>query len=193
MSLLPDAEHQCRHRASRREALQHKSGLWPALQQADFCRTRRTMMPRASVTPFQALQYSLLIKQMSCFRTGFTSGQIKNSRKAILWFYTGFRKGGKVFPIPLATVLKSDCMTLKTKQDNVMSMELLFARQLIPPEANSRTAGKTARSSSDLKKLHYLFHWTRAFCSFLQTSPSSLLLSTSTSRRWQAAVLSQPR
>lgn len=63
-------------------------------------------MPRASVTLFQVLRYSLLTKQMSCFRTGCTSGQIKNIRKAVLWFYMGFRKGGEVLPIPLATVLK---------------------------------------------------------------------------------------
>lgn len=144
-------------------------------------------MPRASVTPFQALRYSLLIKQMSCFKTGRTSGQIKNSRKPILWFYTGFRKGGKVFPIPLATVLKSDCATLKNKQDNVMSTELLFARQLIPPQTNGKTASRAAQPSSDLKKLHHLFHWTRACCSFLQTSASSLLLSTSTPRQRRAA------
>lgn len=131
-------------------------------------------MPRASVTPFQALRYSLLIKQMSCFKTGRTSGQIKNSRKPILWFYAGFRKGGKVFPIPLATVLKSDCVTLKNKQDNVTSTELLFARQLIPPQTNGKTARRTAQPSRDLKKLHHLFHRTRACCSFLQTSPSSL-------------------
>lgn len=57
---------------------------------------------------------------MSWFRTGCTL-EIKNSRKAILWSYTGFRKGGKVFPIPLATVLKSDCLTLKkqTRQCHV--------------------------------------------------------------------------
>lgn len=65
-----------------------------------------------------------------------------------------------------------------------MSMELLFARQLIPPQPS----GSTAQTSSDLKKLHHPFHWTWAFCSFLQTSLSSLLLSTSTSTRWQAAV-----
>lgn len=116
-----------KHRASRREALQHRGGSLQASQQADFCRTRVTMIPRANDTPFQALRYSLLIKQMSCFRTGCTS-EIKNSRKVILWFYTGFRKGGKVFPIPLAMVLKSDCMTLKNKQHNVMSVELMFAR-----------------------------------------------------------------
>lgn len=54
-------------------------------------------------------------------------------------------------------------------------MELLFARQLIPPQTNGRTAGKTAWSSSDLKKLHHLFHWARAFCSFLHTRVSSPL------------------
>lgn len=144
-------------------------------------------MPRTSVNPFQALRYSLLIKQMGCFKTGRTSGQIENSRKPILWFYTGFRKGGKLFPIPLATVLKSDCVTLKNKQDNVMSTELLFARQLIPPQTNGKIASRTAQPSSDLKKIHHLFHWTRACCSFLQTSPSSLLLSTSTSRQCRAA------
>lgn len=52
---------------------------------------------------------------------------MKNSRKTILWYYTGFRKRGRVFPIPLATILKSACMTLENKQDNVMSVELLFA------------------------------------------------------------------
>lgn len=84
-------------------------------------------MQRASVTPFQALWYSLLLEQMNCFRTSCTSGQSKNSRKAVLWCYMGFRKGGKVLPIPLATVLKSGCVTLKkSKQDSIMSVELLF-------------------------------------------------------------------
>lgn len=85
---------------------------------------------------------------------------MKNSRKTILWYYTGFRKGGRVFPIPLATILKSACMTLENKQDNIMSMELLFARQLIPPQPDRSMAGEAAQPSSDLKKRDHPFHWT---------------------------------
>lgn len=85
---------------------------------------------------------------------------MKNSRKTILWYYTGFRKGGRVFPIPLATILKSACMTLENKQNNVMSVELLFARQLIPPQPDRSTAGEAAQPSSDLKKRDHPFHWT---------------------------------
>lgn len=132
-------------------------------------------MPRVSTAhcPIPGSTVLSTIKQMSCFRTGCTSGQIKNSRKTILWYYTGFRKGGRLFPIPLATVLKSACMTLENKQD-VMSMELLFPRQLKPPQPDGITAGEAAQPSSDLKKRHHPFHWTRVSTRFLQPSPSCL-------------------
>lgn len=51
-------------------------------------------------------------------------------------------------------------------------MELLFARQLIPPQPDRSTAGEAAQPSSDLKKLHHPFHWTWASSRFLQPSPS---------------------
>lgn len=138
-----------------------KNGLWVALQQADFCRTGRAVMPRVSTAhcPIPGTTILSTVKQMSSFRTGCTSGQITNSRKTIHWYYTGFRKGGRLFPIPLATVLKSACMTLENKQD-IMSVELLFPRQLIPPQPDGITAGEAAQPSSDLKKLHHPFHWT---------------------------------
>lgn len=62
-------------------------------------------------------------------------------------------------------------MTLENKQDNVMSVELLFARQLIP--------------SSNLNKLHHPSHWTRASSRFLQPSPTCL------PRQWQRWCWSQ--
>lgn len=74
------------------------------------------------------------MKQKRCFRAAHTSVQVINSRRPILWFCTGFRKGGKILPIqsnPLATVLKSDYVTHKNEQGTVNSVEFQFARQLI--------------------------------------------------------------
>lgn len=67
------------------------------LPNVNFCRLLRTAMQNAT-PPFQALPHSLLMKQ-NCFRDGHASVWITNSRKAVLWFCTGCRKGGKVLPI----------------------------------------------------------------------------------------------
>lgn len=144
-------------------------------------------MPRVSTAhcPIPGTTILSTVKQMSSFRTGCTSGQITNSRKTIHWYYTGFRKGGRLFPIPLATVLKSACMTLENKQD-IMSVELLFPRQLIPPQPDGITAGEAAQPSSDLKKLHHPFHWTWASKRLLQPSPIC------PPRQWLQRCRSQP-
>lgn len=67
-----------------------------------------------------------------------------------------------------------------------MSVELLFARQLIASQPGGSTAGEAAQPSSNLKKLHHPFHWTRASSRFLQPSP------TCPPRQWQWWCWSQP-
>lgn len=81
---------------------------------------------------------------------------------------------GKYFPynhIPLATALKSNCVTVKNEQGTVTSRALARASQLTPLQANGRMA-----SSRDPKELHHPLPLTPAFCSSLWTRSCTSLL-----------------
>lgn len=83
---------------------------------------------QSATPPFQALQHSPLMKR-NCFgmvmlqRGLKTAGKLSSSGSA-----RAAGREGKYFPynhIPLATVLKSDCVTLKNEQGTVTSRDLV--------------------------------------------------------------------
>lgn len=93
------------------------------------------------------------MKQKRCFRAAHTSVQVINSRRSILWFCTGFRKGGKILPIQSNPLAKSWSLTtwhLKmNRQCHVCSVAVCQAAN-----RNSRMAIRLS-CLWDLKELHH--------------------------------------